>query len=116
MQNVLATGAGGNKSPWELRFGSKFEGPLIPFGCLTDYWNGPRKKNKDGLQFDPTSSPGLFLGYAIHPEFMWRKEFMVIPTKDLIENEANGTASVLRVLKISIRCKADLPLARINQD
>ena len=72
--------------------GSKFEGPLVPFGCLVDCWNGPRKKNKDGLRFDPTSSPGLFLGYAIHPEFMWRKEFMVVPTKGLIENEANGTA------------------------
>ena len=93
-QNFLATG--GNPSPWELRFGSMFDGPLIPVGCIVDYWNGP------GLRFDPTSSPGLFLGYAIHPEFMWRKEFMVIPTKDLIENEANGTASVLRVLKITV--------------
>jgi len=65
MQNVIATG--GDKSPWELRFGSKFDGPLVPFGCLVDYWNGPRKKNKEGLRFDPTSSPGLFLGYAIHP-------------------------------------------------
>ena len=32
MQNVIATGGG--KSPWELRFGSRFDGPLIPFGCL----------------------------------------------------------------------------------
>jgi hypothetical protein len=65
----------GEPLPWELslRLGSKFEGPLIPFGCLVDYWNGPRKKNKDGLRFDPTSSPGLFLGYAVHPEFSWRK-------------------------------------------
>ena len=54
VQNVIATG--GDKSPWELRFGPKFEGPLIPFGCLVDYWIGPRKKNKDGLRFDPTST------------------------------------------------------------
>ena len=99
MQNVLATG--GDKSLWELRFGSKFDGPLIPFGCLVDYWNGPRKKNKEGLRFDPTSSPGLFLGYAIHPESMWRREFIVVPTKDLIENESNGTASILHVIKIN---------------
>eukprot|EP00435_Cladocopium_sp_Y103_P006156 s2440_g2.t1 len=98
MQNVVARGGG--PTPWELRFGSKFEGPLFPFGCLVDYWNGPRKKNKEGLRFDPTSSPALFLGYAIHPEFSWRNEFMVAPTKNLLENEANGTAEVLRVLKI----------------
>ena len=55
-----------------------------------DYWNGPRKKNKESLRFDPTSSPGRFLGYATHPEFSWRNEFMIVPTQDLVENEANG--------------------------
>jgi len=108
MQNVLATG--GDKSLWELRFGSKFDGPLIPFGCLVDYWNGPRKKNKEGLRFDPTSSPGLFLGYAIHPESMWRREFIVVPTKDLIENESNGTASILHVIKINKPDETQYPL------
>ena len=98
MQNIIATG--GKASPWELRFGEKFDGPMIPFGCLVDYWNGPRKKNKDNLRFDPTSSPGIFLGYAIHPEFSWRNEFMIVPSKNLVENEANGTSSVLRVMKI----------------
>eukprot|EP00435_Cladocopium_sp_Y103_P065441 s1992_g27.t1 len=98
MQNVVARG--GEPTPWELRFRSKFEGPLFPFGCLVDYGNGPRKKNKEGLRFDPTSSPALFLGYAIHPEFSWRNEFMVAPTKNLLENEANGIAEVLRVLKV----------------
>eukprot|EP00435_Cladocopium_sp_Y103_P040649 s1620_g11.t1 len=98
MQNVVARG--GEPTPWEMRFGSKFDGPLFPFGCLVEYWNGPRKKNKEGLRFDPTSSSALFLGYAIHPEFSWRKEFMVAPTKNLLENEANGTAEVLRVLKV----------------
>ena len=65
-----------------------------------DYWNGPGNKNKESLRFDPTSSPGLFLGYAIHPEFSWRNEFMIVLTKDLVENEANGTASVLRVMEV----------------
>jgi len=106
----MSSQRGGDKSPCELRFGSKFDGPLIPFGCLVDYWNGPRKKNKEGLRFDPTPSPGLFLGYAIHPEFVWRKEFMVVPTKDLIENGSNGTASILRVLKIHKPDETQYPL------
>ena len=108
MQNVSATGD--EPTPWELRFGSKFDGPMIPFGCLVDYWNGPRKKNKEGLRFEPTSSPGLFLGYAIHPEFSWRKEFMVAPSKNLIENESNGTVSALRVLKIVKPDETQYPL------
>ena len=59
MQNVLS--AGGKTSPWEQMFGEKFDGPLIPFGC------------SEGLRFDPTSSPGLFLGYAIHPRIQLEK-------------------------------------------
>ena len=86
-----------------------------------DYWNGPRKKNKEGRRFDPTS-PGLFLGYAIHPEFSWRNEFMIVPTQDLVENEANGAASVWKVLKVvkpddtNLPCREDPHSARMNQD
>ena len=34
MQNVLSTR--GKTSPWELRLGEKFDGPLIPVGCLVN--------------------------------------------------------------------------------
>ena len=35
---------------------------------------------------------------------------MIVPTKDLIENEANGTASILRVLKVHQPEETQLPL------
>ena len=57
----------GKDTPWKLRFGNGFEGPLIPFGCKVDYWTGPRKRPKKQMKFDPTSEPGIFLGYVIHP-------------------------------------------------
>ena len=62
-------------SPWELRFGEKFKGPNIPFGARIDYWTGPKLKPKKDLRFDPTSNPGVFLGYAMQPGFVWRNEF-----------------------------------------
>ena len=64
-------------SPWELRFGEKFKGPNIPFGARIDYWTGPKLKPKKDLRFDPTSNPGVFLGYAMQPGFVWRNEFLV---------------------------------------
>ena len=56
---------------------------LIPCGCKMDYWNGPRKRPKKHMKFDPTSEPGIFLGYIIHPGFHWRKEFAVASLKQL---------------------------------
>ena len=85
------------KSPWELRFGEKFKGPNIPFGARIDYWIGPKLKPKKDLRFDPTSNPGVFLGYAIQPGFIWRNEFHVASLKDLMEKDFNEAVQVIRV-------------------
>ena len=80
MQNVISRS--GQSSPWKLRFGIDFQGPLIPFGCQIEYWNGPRKRRvKDGRKFEATSSEGIFLGYVVHPESMWKEEFFVASLK-----------------------------------
>ena len=63
MQNVIATG--GDKSPWELRFGSRFDGPLIPFGCLVDYWNGPKKEEQRRTSIRPNIKP-RFIPWLCH--------------------------------------------------
>ena len=100
MQNVMSRT--GSDTPWKIRFGENFKGPLIPFGCHIDYWNGPRKRRvKDGLKFEATSSEGIFMGYAIHPEFMWKEEFFVASLKQLIDNAFDEPAQIMRVIKIN---------------
>ena len=74
------------QTPWQLRFEEKFRGPMIPFGVRVDYWTGPKTKTQEKLKFDPTSLPGVFLGYKIHPKFSWRKEFLVLPLKEVMDN------------------------------
>ena len=90
------------KSPWELRFGEKFKGPNIPFGARIDYWIGPKLKPKKDLRFDPTSNPGVFLGYAIQPGFIWRNEFHVASLKDLMEKDFNEAVQVIRVNQLTV--------------
>ena len=90
----------GKDTPWKLRFGTDFEGPLIPLGCKVDYWTGPRKKPKKQMKFEPTSEPGIFLGYVIHPGFHWRKEFAVASLKQINDADFDQSVTVLRVLKV----------------
>ena len=89
-------------SPWKFRFGEDFKGPHIPFGARIDYWTGPKNKPKKGLKFDPSSNPGVFLGYAIHPEFVWRKEYLVIPLKEAMEKDFADPVSAIRVFNLSL--------------
>ena len=89
-------------SPWELRFGEKFKGPNIPFGARIDYWTGPKLKPKKDLRFDPTSNPGVLLGYAMQPGFIWRNEYLVASLKDLIEKEFNEAVQVVRVNQLTV--------------
>ena len=99
----------GRDTPWKQRFGINFPGPLIPFGCKVDYWNGPRKRPKKQLKFDPTSEPGIFLGYVIHPGFHWRKEFAVASLKQINEANFDQAVTVQRVLKVILPDKIEFP-------
>ena len=99
----------GKDTPWKLRFGTDFEGPLIPFGCKVDYWTGPRKKPKKQMKFEPTTEPGIFLGYVIHPGFHWRKEFAVASLKQINDADFDQSVTVLRVLKVSTPEKIEFP-------
>ena len=89
-------------SPWSQRFGEKFIGPLLPFGLRIDYWIGPKNKAKSSLRFEPTSNPGMFLGYAVQSNFVWRKEFMVLPLKDVMESDFSAEIQPLRVHQIAV--------------
>ena len=81
----------------------------IPFGCKVDYWIGPRKRPKKQMKFEPTTEPGIFLGYVIHPGFHWRKEFAVASLKQINDADFDQSVTVLRVLKVSIPDRIEFP-------
>ena len=57
---------GSETSPYFMRFGEKFEFPLIPFGSLIDSMpnkTNPRQPNKVGTMM----RPAVFLGYKTEP-------------------------------------------------
>lgn len=66
---------------------------------------------KDGLKFAGTSSEGIFMGCAIHPEFMWKYDFFVASTKQLIDNAFDEPAQIMRVIKLNRVDKYVFPLA-----
>ena len=55
------------KTPYERRFGKPFEGPIIPFGSLVEYYPTTAKDQSRIHRFGKKVSPGLFL-------FFWGKE------------------------------------------
>ena len=87
-------------SPWKVRFGQDFPGPYLPFGCQVNFWTGPRNRPNKPLKFEPTSRAGICLGYPIHPDFLWRHEFLVIPLRDLMEKDYDQPIAPLRVNQI----------------
>ena len=98
--NIVDTREG--SSPWSQWFSEKFKGPLVPFGLRVDYWIGPKSKVKSSVRFEPTSNPGIFLGYAIQCNFVWRKEFLVLPLKDVMVSDFVAEIQPLRVHQIAV--------------
>ena len=54
------------KTPYERRFGQPFEGQIIPFGSLVEYYPISAKDQSRIHQFGKKVLPGLFLGYALY--------------------------------------------------
>ena len=98
-QNVCEPPSG-SRTPWNLRFDEEFKGQFLPFGCRIDYWIGPRQKPKKDLKFDPTSNPGIFVGYVIHPGFLWRGDYLVAGPACHARGVHHGTLSTIRFLQL----------------
>ena len=62
----------GGKTSYERRFGQPFNGPIIPFGSLVEYHPVTAKDQSRIHQFGKKVLPGLFLGYALHTERIWK--------------------------------------------
>ena len=59
-------------------------------------------KNKASLRLEALLNPGVFLGCAIQPDFMWRKEFIVLPLKDVMELGFAAEIQPIRVHQIAV--------------
>ena len=60
------------KTPYERRFGEPFNGPIVPFGALVEYYPVSAKDQSIIHQFGKNVLPGLFLGYALYAAGIWK--------------------------------------------
>ena len=89
-------------SPWESRFGAIFDGPQISFGAKVLFWNNPKQNAVEASKFAPTGQEGIFLGYHIQPGFVFKREYLVTPVKDALDNIENGTFKTIRVKRMEL--------------
>ena len=73
IQDLLSDG----KTPYEMRFGEPFKGPIIPFGSLVEYYPISAKNLSRIHQLGKKVLPGLFLGYALYAGRLWKSEKVV---------------------------------------
>ena len=85
IQDLLSDG----KTPYERRFGKPFKGPIIPFGSLVEYYLISAKDQSRIHQFGKKVLPGLFLGYALYAEGIWKGDIMVADIEELETMDAS---------------------------
>ena len=78
VQDLLPDG----KTSHERRFGESFTGPIIPFGALAEYLPNSERDKARIHQFGKKVLPGIFLGYALIAERIWKGD---IPIADIEE-------------------------------
>ena len=85
IQDLLSDG----KTSYERRFGEPFNGPIIPFGWLVQYYPISAKDQSRIYQFGKKALPGLFLGYALYAEGIWKGDIMVADIEELETMDAS---------------------------
>ena len=79
------------KTPYERRFGQPFQGLVIPFGSLVEYYPKSAKDQSRIHQFGKKVLPGLFLGYALYAGGIWKGDVLIA---DLEELETMDTSEI----------------------
>ena len=77
------------KTPYERRFGKPFGGPVIPFGSLVEYHPFTAKDQYRIHQFGKKVLPGLFLGYALYAEGIWKGDVLIADLEELETMDAS---------------------------
>ena len=77
------------KTPYERRFGEPFQGPIIPFGSLVEYYSISAKDQSRIHQFGKKVLPGLFLGYALYAGGIWKGDVLIADLEELETMDAS---------------------------
>ena len=75
--------SGLNESWYERRFGQPFKGPIVPFASLVEYHPTTAKDQSRIHQFGKKVLPGLFLGYALYAEGIWKGDVLIADLEEL---------------------------------
>ena len=86
------------KTPYERRFGHPFIGPIIPFGSLVEYHPITAKDQSRIHQFGKKVLPGLFLGYALYAEGIWKGDVLVADLEELETMDASERLNTKEVV------------------
>ena len=85
LQALLSDG----KTPYERRFGKPFNGPIIPYGLLVEYYPVSAKGQSRIHQFGKKVLPELFLGYALYAGGIWKGDVLVADLEELETMDAS---------------------------
>ena len=104
IQDLLSDG----KTPYERRFGMPFDGPVIPFGAMVEYHPISAKDISRLHQLGAKILPGIFLGYVLSAERIWKGDMMVADIEELEEMDASELhARRLNAKKVLTPMKGD---------
>ena len=84
IQDLLSDG----KTPYETRFGVPFNGPVILCGAMVEYHIISAEDLSRLHQFGPKVLSGIFLGYALHAERIWKGDIEELEQVDASEINA----------------------------
>ena len=77
------------KTSFKKRFGQPFNGPIVPFGSLVEYYPIIAKDQSRIHQFGKKVLPGLFLGYALYAGGIWKGDVLVADLEELDTMDAS---------------------------
>ena len=85
VQDLLSDG----KIPYERRLGEPFKGQIILFVSLVEYYPISAKDQSRIHQIGKKVLPGLFLGYALYAERIWKGDTLVADNEELETMDAS---------------------------
>ena len=77
------------RRPIKKRFGQPSKGPIIPFGSLVEYPLFTAKDQSRIHQFGKKVLSGLFLGYALYADGIWKGDILVADVEELETMDAS---------------------------